>query len=268
VLCPSLGDPERNRNRLGGMWSVPTVGAILANPRYTGREVWNRRQATDRTGRSTVVGECVVSKAVTHPALVSEADFVAAQRVRAERAIGDGGRRRYLLRGLLRCGHRGRRMGSHWVHERAEYRCRHGHRGTASRPVDAPDNLYVREDAMLRGLAVRVTLDDRDAAGATSPQDPPSSCAQTLWWWRSTARPDGLSPLATDGHCLGYRRAFPDPGTRWGNSVSEGLAHWPHVSLCHEQRNRHGRSGLVAERAAAAGVPADAPLAFADPRHR
>ena len=105
VLCPSVGDPERNRNRLGGMWSGPTVGAILANPRYTGREVWNRRQATDRTGRSTVVGECVVSKAVTHPALVSEADFVAAQRVRAERAIGDGGRRRYLLHGLLRCGH-------------------------------------------------------------------------------------------------------------------------------------------------------------------
>ena len=37
--------------------------------------------------------------------------------------------------------------------------------------MDAPDNLYVREDAMLRGLAVRVMLDDRDAAGATSPQD-------------------------------------------------------------------------------------------------
>jgi site-specific DNA recombinase len=147
------------------------VRAILANPRYTGREVWNRRQATDRTGRSTVVGERVVSTAVTHPALVSEADFVAAQRVRAERAIGDGGRRRYLLRGLLRCGHCGRRMDSHWVHERAGYRCRHGHRSTASKPVDAPDNLYVREDAMLRGLAVRVALDDRDAAGATSPQD-------------------------------------------------------------------------------------------------
>ena len=37
--------------------------------------------------------------------------------------------------------------------------------------MDAPDNLYVREDAMLRGLAVRITLDDGDAAGATSPQD-------------------------------------------------------------------------------------------------
>ena len=87
VLCPSMDDPGRNRNRSGGMWSVPTVGAILANPRYTGREVWNRRQATDRTRRSTVVGECVVSKALTHPALVSEANFVAAQQVRAERPL-------------------------------------------------------------------------------------------------------------------------------------------------------------------------------------
>jgi len=119
---------------------------------------------------------------------------VAAQRVRAERAIGDGGRRRYLLHGLLRCGHCGRRMDSHWVHERAGYRCRHGHRSTASRPVDAPDNLYVREDAMLRGLAVRVTLDDRDAAGVTSPQDALEFLRSTLWWRRSTARPDGLSP--------------------------------------------------------------------------
>jgi hypothetical protein len=170
VACPSVGDPGRNRNRSGGRWSVPTVGAILANPRYTGREVWNRRQAKDRTGRSTVVGECVVSKAVTHPALVSEADFVAAQRVRAERAIGDGGRRRYLLRGLLRCGHCWRRMDSHWVHERAGYRCRHGQRSTASRPANAPDNLYVREDKMLRGLAARVTLDDGQVAGTTSLQ--------------------------------------------------------------------------------------------------
>jgi hypothetical protein len=166
-----MDDPERNRNRSGGMWSVPTVGAILANLRYTGREVWNRRQATDRTGRSMVAGGCVVSKAVTHPAVVSEADFGAAQQVRAERATADGARRRYLLRGLLRCGHCGRRMDSHWVHERAGYRCRHGHRSTTSRPVDAPDNLYVREDVMLRGLAARITLDDGDAAGTTSPHD-------------------------------------------------------------------------------------------------
>ena len=191
VLCPSLGDPERNRNRLGGMWSVPTVGAILANPRYTGREVWNRRQATDRTGRSTVVGECVVSKAVTHPALVSEADFVAAQRVRAERAIGDGGRRRYLLRGLLRCGHCGRRMDSHWVHERP---------GTAAATATAAP----RRDPWTRrttstSARTRCSADSPYASRSTTVtrrgprhrRTPSISCAQTLWWWRSTARPDG-----------------------------------------------------------------------------
>jgi len=172
VACPSVDDPGRNRHRSGGMWSVPTVGAILGNPRYTGREAWNRRQATNRGTRSTVVGECVASKTVTHPALVSEADFVAAQQVRAERVTGDGGRRRYRLRGLLRCGHCARRLDAHWVHERAGYRCRHGHRSTLSKPVDAPDNVYVREDAMLRGLAARLTLDEADATGATSPQDP------------------------------------------------------------------------------------------------
>jgi hypothetical protein len=86
---------------------------------------------------------------MTHPALVSEADFVTAQQVRAERVSADGARRRYLLRGLLRCGHCGRRMDLYWVHERAGYRCRHGQRSTMARPVKAPDNLYIREDVML-----------------------------------------------------------------------------------------------------------------------
>lgn len=56
VLCPSQDDPGRNRNRVGSRWSVTTVKTILANPRYTGREVWNRRQAADRTGRRTIAG--------------------------------------------------------------------------------------------------------------------------------------------------------------------------------------------------------------------
>jgi site-specific DNA recombinase len=156
VLCPSQDDPGRNRNRVGGMWSVTTVKTILANPRYTGREVWNRRQAAGGTGRATVTGEAVISNTVTHPALVTEKDFVAVQQVRAERATGDGGKRRYLLRGLLRCGHCGRRMDAHWVHQRAGYRCRHGYRSTASRPSDAPENIYIREDEILRRIALGV----------------------------------------------------------------------------------------------------------------
>jgi len=43
VPCPSGADPSRNRHRSGEAWMVTTVAAILANPRYTGRQVWNRQ---------------------------------------------------------------------------------------------------------------------------------------------------------------------------------------------------------------------------------
>jgi site-specific DNA recombinase len=40
IPCPSAADPGRNT---GQKWSQTTVRAILANPRYTGRQVWNRQ---------------------------------------------------------------------------------------------------------------------------------------------------------------------------------------------------------------------------------
>jgi hypothetical protein len=46
VPCPSSAEPGRNKHRGGESWMVTTVAAILANPRYTGRQVWNR-QLTD-----------------------------------------------------------------------------------------------------------------------------------------------------------------------------------------------------------------------------
>ena len=50
VACPSGADPDRNPHRRGDGWRVPTVAAILANPRYTGRQVWNRQRTDhDRT---------------------------------------------------------------------------------------------------------------------------------------------------------------------------------------------------------------------------
>ncbi|WP_245982809.1 recombinase family protein [Lentzea flaviverrucosa] len=42
VVCPSGADPERNAHRSGERWIVRTVAMILENPRYTGRQVWNR----------------------------------------------------------------------------------------------------------------------------------------------------------------------------------------------------------------------------------
>jgi site-specific DNA recombinase len=47
VPCPSAADPGRNPHRTGAGWTLGTVTTILSNPRYTGRQVWNR-QRTDR----------------------------------------------------------------------------------------------------------------------------------------------------------------------------------------------------------------------------
>ena len=44
IPCPSAHDPGRNRHRCGVAWSKSAVRAILTNPRYTGRQVWNRQR--------------------------------------------------------------------------------------------------------------------------------------------------------------------------------------------------------------------------------
>ena len=46
IPCPSAADPGWNPHRTGAGWTLRTVAAILANPRYTGRQVRNR-QRTD-----------------------------------------------------------------------------------------------------------------------------------------------------------------------------------------------------------------------------
>jgi site-specific DNA recombinase len=127
IPCPSAADPARNPHRTGTQWTLRTVAAILANPRYTGRQVWNR-QRTDRdlvdpanTGlghkqvqRWNLPEGWVISRQPAHPALVSEADFIAAQDAAAPRGPAGPATRRYLLAGLLACGLCGRRLESAW----------------------------------------------------------------------------------------------------------------------------------------------------------
>lgn len=65
VPCPSGADPERNRHRSGQVSNLRSVAVILANPRYTGREVWHRHQsARPGVGRRTIPAEAVVSRTV------------------------------------------------------------------------------------------------------------------------------------------------------------------------------------------------------------
>jgi recombinase len=44
VASPSAHDPEGNRHRSGAAWSKAAVRVILTNPRYTGRQIWNKRR--------------------------------------------------------------------------------------------------------------------------------------------------------------------------------------------------------------------------------
>lgn len=41
-------NPGRNRHRAGTRWTLRTVAAIPENPRYTGRQVWNRQRTDHR----------------------------------------------------------------------------------------------------------------------------------------------------------------------------------------------------------------------------
>jgi Recombinase zinc beta ribbon domain len=113
----------------------------------------------------------VISRKPAHPALVSEADFIAAQDISAARGPIPGtgltapGKRRYLLAGLLICGGCGRRMESAWSNGKPAYRCRHGHT-TASRPGPGlPKNAYIREDRILPHLPALHLLLTEPAAG-------------------------------------------------------------------------------------------------------
>ena len=131
------------------------MAAILANPRYTGREVWNR-QRTDfnlvdpaNTGlghkqvqRWNLPEGWVISRHPAHPALVSEADFIAAQDTAAPRGPAGPATRRYLLAGLLACGRCGRRLESAWSNGKPAYRCRYGHTSaTGTDPGQAEEHL-------------------------------------------------------------------------------------------------------------------------------
>ncbi len=143
---PVRHDPGRNPHRHDNIWTLRTVAEILANPRYTGRQVWNRHR-TDH--RETIPGDkrtgtplrhqlnprdqWIISRDLAHPALVSEQDFVAVQAITATPRPETGEPRNYLLTGLLRCGICGRTLDAHWVYRRPGYRCRHGHTSARDR---------------------------------------------------------------------------------------------------------------------------------------
>ena len=165
-----------------------TVRAILGNPRYTGRQVWNR-QRTDRelvdpanTGlghrpvqRWTLPEGWVISARPAHPALVTEADFIAVQDLGTRSGPASPAGCGYLLAGLLRCGTCGRLLESCWSNGKAAYRCRHGRTTATAAGQSISDISAVRDEEIGGGVGEgQGDADHRvqDPSAVTSPRRP------------------------------------------------------------------------------------------------
>jgi site-specific DNA recombinase len=170
IASPSAHDPARNSHRAKGhgKWAKSAVRAILANPRYTGFEVWNKQRKDEvlldvedvALGHQTKMRwndptAWVWSQDPMHEALVTPEQFDNAQTMfastkrRAPRRPAEG--RHYLLSGLLHCGVCGRRMQGQWNHGRAYYRCKYP-TDYPDRSTDHPKSVYVKEAAVIPGL--------------------------------------------------------------------------------------------------------------------
>jgi site-specific DNA recombinase len=207
IACPSAHDRTRNPHRQGLAWSKMAVRAILANPRYTGRQVWNRQRRDEvlldvedvALGHVTKLrwndeDAWIVSEVLTHEPLVSDEQF------RAVHTLAAAGRRRpvvrkprptsqpFALHGLVVCALCQRKMQGSANHGRAHYRCRYPSEYAIANELDHPRNVSVREDQILGpldGWLARVfdpgqldtTLDALEA-GASSTDDAGQAKAQ------------------------------------------------------------------------------------------
>ena len=213
IPCPSAADPGRNPHRSGAGWTLRTAAAILANPRYTGRQVWNR-QRTDFNlvdPANTALGHkqvqrwnlpegWVISEHPAHPALVSEADFIAAQEASAPRGPAGPAVRRYLLAGVWPPGG----AGGGWNRPGPTASPPTGAATATPAPPDRntgrPKNTYVREDQILPRLAAIAILLAGDAQARGSGAVQVTAAAQTAGL---------IDQLRASGAVLTY-----DPDTR------------------------------------------------------
>ena len=200
IPTPSTADRERNRHRAGLAWTVTSVAAILTNPRYTGHEVWQRTRTDHELidPANTTLGhrdqirhnrpdQWIISTDIAHTPLVSTADFIAVQGMRAR---PDTAKHEYLLAGILICGACGRRMESCFANGHPGYRCRHGHT-SASSTQNRRRLAYVREDHVLKHLAamlIRLRMSEHtDSIGRPIPEPAIPTASEAITFLRHNA---------------------------------------------------------------------------------
>ncbi len=171
IPSPSAYDPARNRHRCGVAWSKAAARVILANPRYTGRQVWNRQRKDEvlvdvedvALGHETRMrwnepGEWIWSTEVVHEPLVEAELFDRVQELLAaagRRPVDRKPRRtprRYALRGLMYCGVCERRMQGSWNNDKPHYRCVFPEQYALANKIPHPRSVYVREELIVPAL--------------------------------------------------------------------------------------------------------------------
>ena len=171
LLSPSAQDRARNRHRSRTAWSKGAVRVILTNPRYTGRQVWNKQRKDEVLidVEDVALGHesrmrwnerqaWVWSTEVVHPPLVDAEAFAHAQEIIAGRGASRTTRawvrvqRPYVLRGLVHCGVCLRKMQSQWTRNQAYYRCRCPRSTRWANTIEHSTNVYLLESAVMPAL--------------------------------------------------------------------------------------------------------------------
>ncbi len=232
IPSPSQHDPERNRHRPGQGWAKSAVRAILANPRYTGRQVWNKQRKEEvlldveevSLGYETKMrwndpDAWIWSETLAHDPLITPEQFQAAQVIRADHGRSRAGQHEtykrvvhpHILRGLLFCGLCGRKMQAQHTDHRTYYRCRYAEQYALAAHVHHPRNVYLREDqllphldAWLTGLFAPHRLDHIRTLAAAQPAPGPAV--------PSAALPDAQAVIRECDTRLAQYRAALDAG--------------------------------------------------------
>ena len=270
VPSPSAQDPARNRHRCTVAWSKAAVRTILSNPRYTGRQVWNKQRKDEvlinvedvALGHVTKMrwnpqDAWIWSTDSTHEPLIDPRTFHRAQDVLAAHGAGRTYRERrttrhpYVLRGLLHCGVCGRRMQGQQNKHALYYRCRFPTEYALANKIDHPRNVYLAERDLLTSL-------DQWLSTSFAPHQLPDTI-QALY----NAQPDNDNNSAAvtvehviqdcDTKLTRYRAALeagadPQLVTRWITEVqarrAEALAR-SHPSTGRQRMSKHDIGELI-----------------------
>jgi DNA invertase Pin-like site-specific DNA recombinase len=171
IACPSAHDRARNPHRSGIAWSKSAVRVILTNPRYTGRQVWNKQRKAEvlldpadvsmgyvGVMRRNPGDQWIFSEQAVHTPLVDDETFAGAQALLAGRGRGPGehlvhrARRHYAFKGAITCGLCERRMQGQYSHDEPYYRCRFPEEYALANRVHHPRNVFLREADLVPAL--------------------------------------------------------------------------------------------------------------------